>query len=64
MKYPLDPATGAMATELATAQNPDGSWRRVTFARTPVQDTDIVRTALRGARHEIVCCATGASGGI
>ena len=47
LKYPVDLMTGAMVTDLANSQNRDGSWRRVTFARTPMQDTGkSLRTAL------------------
>jgi len=44
--YPLDLMTAAMAADLAASQNRDGSWRRPTFARVPMQDSDITRTAL------------------
>src|SRR5215469_12074911 len=46
MNYPVDLMTAAMAADLAASQNRDGSWRRPTFARVPMQDSDITRTAL------------------
>lgn len=45
-KYPFDTMTAAMSVNLAGMQNRDGSWRQVSFARTPMQDSDLNRTAL------------------
>jgi len=45
-KYPFDTMTASMSVNLAGMQNRDGSWRQVSFARTPMQDSDLNRTAL------------------
>jgi len=46
IKYPFDTMTAAMSVSLAGMQNRNGSWRQLTFARAPMQDSDLNRTAL------------------
>jgi hypothetical protein len=45
VKYPFEAMTAAMSVNLAGMQNRDGSWRQVSFARVPMQDSDLNRTA-------------------
>jgi ankyrin repeat protein len=44
--YPPDRVTDALMANLAAQQMRDGPWRRVGLARPPIEDGDIVRTAL------------------
>jgi hypothetical protein len=46
IKYPFDTMTAAMSVNLAGMQNRDGAWRQITFARAPMQDSDLNRTTL------------------